>query len=95
MSYDFHVSFYVVALYQRRSGRGTYQPGQHGHCGGLAGAVVAQQNSDLIRVHVHGQFVDDVFAGSEALAERLDLYAGLVSDLIGIDFILEPEGRLE
>jgi hypothetical protein len=95
MSDDFHVGFYVVALYQRRSGRGTYQPCQHGHCGGLSGAVVAQQNGDLIRMHVHGQFVDDELAGSEALAERLDLYAGLFGDLIGIDFALEPERRLE
>lgn len=55
---------------------------------------MAQQNGYLIRVHVHGQFVDDVFAGSEALAERLDLYAGLVGDITGIDFRLEPEGRL-
>lgn len=92
--YGFHVGFDVVALYERRSGRGTYQPGQHGHRGRLSGAVVAQQNGDLIRVHVHGQLVDDVLAGLEALTERLDLYAGLVGHLVRVDFVLEPERRL-
>lgn len=89
-----HVSLDVVALDQRRAGRGTYQPGQHGHCGRLARPVVAQQHGDLIGMHVHGQFVDDVLIGGETLAERLDLYAGLLGGVLGSDVFLEPEGRL-
>lgn len=54
MSYGFHVGFDVVTLYQRRTGRCTYQSSQHRHGGGFTGTVVSQQNGYLIRVHVHG-----------------------------------------
>jgi len=62
------VGFDIVTLYQRRAGRWTYQSGQHGHSGGFSGAVVAQQNGYLIRLHVHGQLVDDILSGRKTLA---------------------------
>lgn len=94
VSYGFHVGFDIVTLYQRRAGRWTYQSGQHGHSGGFSGAVVAQQNGYLIRLHVHGQLVDDILSGRKTLAQRLDMYAGFFGDLFGADFFLEPKRRL-
>lgn len=92
--YGFHVGLDVVALYQRGAGRGTDEPGQHRHGGGLAGAVVTEQYGYLVGSHVHGQFVHHVFAGRETLAERLDLYAGLFGHVLGANLSLEPERRL-
>lgn len=69
VSYSFHVGFNIVTLYQRRAGRWTYQSGQHGHGGGFSGAVVAKQNGYLIRLHVHGELVNNVLSGRETLAE--------------------------
>jgi len=94
MSYGFHVGFDIVAFYQRRTGRWTYQPGQHGHGSGFPGTVVAQQNGYLIRMHVDGELVDDVPAGRETLAERLNMYARFFGDVFGADFLLEPKRRL-
>lgn len=92
--YGFHMGLDVVTLYQRRAGSGAYQPGQHGHGGGLAGAVVTQQNGYLIRMYVYGQLVDDELAGLETLAQRLDVYAGFFGHVFGADFFLEPVRRL-
>lgn len=55
---------------------------------------MTQQDGYLIRMDVHGQFVDGVLAGGETLAERLDLYAGLFGDAVRADFSLEPKRRL-
>lgn len=90
-----HVGLYVVSLNQRGTGRGTYESGQHRHRRRLAGTVVAQQHGYLIRMNVHGQLVDDVFARSETLAQRLDLYAGFFGNVFGTNFFLEPIRRLK
>lgn len=95
VSYGFHVGFDVVTFYQRRARSRTYQSGQHGHCSGFSGTVVTQQNGYLVGMHVDAEFVDDVFAGSETFAERLDLYARFFRHTIGVNFFLEPVGRLQ
>lgn len=94
VSNGFHVGFDVITLDQSGTRRGAYQPGQHGHGGGLSGTVVAKQNSYLIGLHVHREFVHDVLTGREAFAERLDLYAGLFGHAVGTDFFVEPVRRL-
>lgn len=94
VAYGLHVGLDVVALDQRGAGRGADQSGQHGHGGRLAGPVVSEQNGYLVRVHIHGQFVHDVLAWRETLAERLDLYAGFLDHVPRVDFLLEPERRL-
>lgn len=64
-----HMRLDVVALDQSRARCGTYQSGQHGHGGRFSGTVMTQQNGYLVRMDVHGQFVNRELARCKTLAE--------------------------
>lgn len=51
----------VVVIHKGRPAGRREQPGEHGECGGLTGAIVTQQYRDLTFKNVHGEPVDCYF----------------------------------
>ena len=51
----------AASVHEGRPAGGWDEPGQHGHGGGLTGAVVAKQHRDLTLVHVHVHVVYGCF----------------------------------
>ena len=82
-----HVGPDVVPVNSRAPLGGGKQPGENGHCGGLAGPVVAQERGDLSLVELHRQLVQRLLAVTVRIViNKLDFIVYLIKNNKMFDF---------